>query len=83
MKQTPSNTPRDGTGQPASGRRDARVKVKTKLRAGAGVIMPNHNETLALVSKAPPSAGIKLKTRVRAGKLAANHNETLARLPGR
>jgi stalled ribosome alternative rescue factor ArfA len=49
--------------------------MKTKTKIKAGVVSPNHNETL--VCDASKTRGMKTKTHVRAGGVRPNHSEAL------
>jgi hypothetical protein len=52
------------------------LKVKTHVKAGAGVPL-NHNQTL--VQALQPAPGLKVKTQIKAGNWSANHTQTLVR----
>jgi hypothetical protein len=59
--------------------RPAAVRIKTGVRAGGDVVMPNHNSTrgASATRKARPAA-VRIKTGVRAGGdvIMPNHNVT-------
>jgi len=46
------------------------MRVKSNVKAGGGLFLPNHNQT---------TAGVRVKSKVKAGGRSVNHSQAVAR----